>query len=46
MVLIFIVLSKVYEFKTIVMCASQLGLAPYARLILGHNASNALDSNI
>jgi hypothetical protein len=29
------------------MCASQLGLAPYARLILGHNASasNVLDSN-
>jgi hypothetical protein len=37
MVLMFIVLYVVYEFKTIVMCASQLGLAPPVRLILGHS---------
>ena len=38
MVLMFIVLGKVYDFRDylpIVMCASQLGLAPCVRLILG-----------
>ena len=40
MVLMFIVLVKVYDFRDylpIVMCASQLGLAPTVRLILGHS---------